>query len=144
MKKYISAILINALLIQLAGCYTQREITYDEFYNMPKEQEAKIIFYDEKSIELVSDSLMKNYINWEKEQDTLILYLTHLKKVESKTLKEVTDTSRYPKADINKIYVEEYDGTKTILVIVAFIVLGLCIYGITQIEPFSWPKSQKN
>ena len=31
MKKYISAILINALLFQFAGCYTQREITYDEF-----------------------------------------------------------------------------------------------------------------
>ena len=138
MKKYISAILLNALLIQLAGCYTQREITYDEFYNMPKEQEAKIIFYDEKSIELVSDSLMKNYINWEKEQDTLILYLTHLKKVESKTLKEVTDTSRYPKADINKIFVEEYDGTKTVVVIITFVLLAVSFYAITQMKPFTW------
>ena len=56
MKKYISAILLNALLIQLAGCYTQREITYDEFYSKPKDQEAKIIFNDEKTSELVSDS----------------------------------------------------------------------------------------
>ena len=138
MKKYISAILLNALLIQLAGCYTQREITYDEFYSMPKEQEAKIIFNDEKSIELVSDSLMKNYINWEKEQDTLILYLTHLKKVESKTLKEVTDTSRYPKADINKIFVEEYDGTKTVVVIITFVLLAVSFYAITQMKPFTW------
>jgi len=93
MKKYISAILINVLLIKLAGCYTQREITYDEFYSMPKEQKAKIIFNDEKSVELVSDSLMKNYINWKKEKNTVILYLTHFKKVESTILNEVTDTS---------------------------------------------------
>ena len=143
MKKYISAILINALLIQLAGCYTQREITYDEFYSMPKEQEAKIIFNDEKSIELVSDSLMKNYINWEKEQDTLIFYLTHSKKVDLKTLTEVTDTFKYPKDDINKIYVEEYDGTKTVLVIVTVIIWGLCIYGFSQSD-FTWHTPQKN
>ena len=34
MKKYISAILINTLLLQFAGCYTQREITHDEFYSL--------------------------------------------------------------------------------------------------------------
>jgi len=82
MKKYISAILINAILIQLVGCYTEREITYDEFYSMPKQQEAKIIFKDEKLVELTSDSLMNNFLDWKKEPDTLIFYLTHYKKVE--------------------------------------------------------------
>ena len=31
MKKYISAILINALLIQLLGCYSMQEVTKAEF-----------------------------------------------------------------------------------------------------------------
>lgn len=31
LKKYISAILINALLLQFAGCYSMQEITKEEF-----------------------------------------------------------------------------------------------------------------
>jgi len=129
MKKYISAILINAILIQLVGCYTEREITYDEFYSMPKQQEAKIIFKDEKLVELTSDSLMNNFLDWKKEPDTLIFYLTHYKKVEQTTLTAVTDTFKYPKEDINKIFIEEYDATKTILVIILGISIGFVIYG---------------
>ncbi len=31
MKKYIAAILINALLIQFVGCYSMQKVTKDEF-----------------------------------------------------------------------------------------------------------------
>ena len=42
MKKYITAILINALLLQFVGCYSQKEITYDEFYSLPKSEDATL------------------------------------------------------------------------------------------------------
>lgn len=141
MKRYISAILINALLLQFVGCYSPREITYDEFYSMPKEQEADIIFNDEKDIKLISDSLMNNFLEWKKEPDTLIFYLTHYKKGQQTTLAGVTDTFKYPKEAINKIYVEEYDEYRTILGITAVILLGLCIYGFTQIDFPKWGKT---
>jgi ribosomal protein S18 len=96
---------------------------------MPKQQEAKIIFKDEKLVELTSDSLMNNFLDWKKEPDTLIFYLTHYKKVEQTTLTAVTDTFKYPKEDINKIFIEEYDATKTILVIILGISIGFVIYG---------------
>jgi hypothetical protein len=35
MKKYISAILINALLIQFAGCYSMQRVTKEEFSTAP-------------------------------------------------------------------------------------------------------------
>ena len=139
MKKYISAILINALLLQFAGCYSPKEITYDEFYAMPKEQEANIIFNDDKNIELISDSLPNNVISWKKEPDTIIFYLTHYKKVDATTSTEITDTFKYPEEAINKIYIDAYDVKGTILGIAAVILLGVFIYLITRYSP-PWEK----
>jgi len=139
MKKYISAILINTLLLQFVGCYSQKEITYDEFYSMPKEQEANIIFNDDKNIELISDSLLNNFISWEKEPDTLIFYLTHYKMVDATTSTEITDTFKYPEEAINKIYIDAYDVKGTILGIAAVILLGVFIYLITRYSP-PWEK----
>ena len=129
MKKYISAILINTLLLQFVGCYSQKEITYDEFYSMPKEQEANIIFNDDKNIELISDSLLNNFISWKKEPDTLIFYLTRYKKVEPTTSTEITDTFKYPKEDINKIYIMAYDEKHT-FVAVSLLLFFLCFVGL--------------
>ncbi len=131
MKKYISAILIDAMLFQFTGCYTQKVITYDDFYNLPKEQEAAVITNDGNTIELTSDSLKNNYMYWKKEPDTLIVYSTHLKKVWSTALMEVTDTIHYPKEEITYLYVDEYDEVKTIVgigvpvIIIIAIIIGL-------------------
>ena len=143
MKKYISAILINALLIQLVGCYSQREITYDEFYALPKEQEAELNTEDGKTIELTSDSLKNNYMYWWKGVDTLTIHYTHLEKVWSTALMEVTDTIHYPKEKITKVYIEEYDETKTIItLVITGILIGLIIIGIStyemEMEGFEW------
>jgi len=143
MKKYISAILINAILIQLAGCYSQREITYDEFYSMPKQQEAKVVTSDQVTIELTSDSLKNNYMYWWKGPDTLTICSTHLEKVWSSALMEVTDTIHYPKEKIAKVYVDEYDENKTIItLVITGIIIGLIIIGIStyemEMEGFEW------
>jgi len=122
MKKYISAILINALLLQFVGCYSQKEITYDEFYSMPKQQEAKVVTSDQVTIELTSDSLANNYMYWWKGPDTLTIYSTHLEKVWSTALMEVTDTIQYSKEEISKVIVDEYDETKTIIEILILVV----------------------
>ena len=128
MKKYISAILINALLIQFAGCYSQREITYDEFYLMPKNEEATIEIKNGDTFDLYLDSLQHDYIKWEKNENTITLYPKHLEKFSPKALIEVADTIKYPKEDISKIYVDEYDGSKTIIgIVVAAIFVTLII-----------------
>ena len=76
MKKYISAILINAFLLQFVGCYSQKEITYDEFYIMPRTEEATIETKNGDTFDLDSDSLRHDYIKWEKSEDTIII-LSH-------------------------------------------------------------------
>ena len=62
MKQYISAILVNALLLQLVGCYSQKAITYKEFYNLKNLGDAIILTNNNKSIKLTTDSLKNNYV----------------------------------------------------------------------------------
>ena len=112
MKKYISAILINALLLQFVGCYSQKEITYDEFYFLPKSERGDIKTNDGQSFDLNSDSTKHDYIRWEKVPDTLKILFNSSRKISSKALIEVTDTIRYPKEDISKIYVDEFDESQ--------------------------------
>ena len=135
MKKYISAILINALLIQLVGCYPQRKITFEEFYSMPKTEEATIEIKNGDTFDLNSDSLRHEYIKWEMSEDTVTFYPTHLEKYLSNALIEVTDTVKYPKEDMSKIYIDEFDQSKTIMAIVIplaiialFVIIGVASY----------------
>ena len=132
MKKYITAILINALLLQFVGCYSQKEITYDEFYIMPRTEEATIETKNGDTFDLDSDSLRHDYIKWEKSEDAIIFYPTHLEKYSQTALIEKTDTVRYPKENISKIYIDEYDESETItaIVIPAAIIALLVLIGI--------------
>jgi hypothetical protein len=118
MKKYISTILINALLIQLVGCYTQRELTYNEFYSLPKSEEITVETKSGETISLNEDSLHHDYVRWEKNENSITLYPQHLEKYSPTALIEKTDTVRYSKEDLSKIYVDEYDESKTITAIV--------------------------
>ena len=115
MKKYISAILINTLLLQFAGCYTQREITHDEFYSLTYLEDITVETKSGETIDLNSDSLQHDYIKWEKSENAVTFYPKHLEKYSSTALMEVTDTVKYPKEYISKIYVDEYDQSKTIM-----------------------------
>jgi hypothetical protein len=114
MKKYISAILINALMIQFAGCYTQREITYDEFYHLPKSEDIVIETINGNTIYLLSDSLNQDYINWAKNTNTITMYPTRIEKDSLSKLFEIADTIRYSRIDISKIYLDEFDTSQTI------------------------------
>ena len=118
MKKYISAILINALLLQFVGCYSQKEITYDEFYSLPKSEEITVETKSGETIDLNSDSLHHDYVRWKKNENAITLYPEHFEKYSPTALIEKTDTVRYSKENLSKIYFDEYDESKTITAIV--------------------------
>ena len=80
-KKYISAMLIICVLIQLVGCYSQRTITYDEFYSLPKTEKSRVKINSGDSFELYSDSLRYNYIRWEKSKKGLTLFPSQREKL---------------------------------------------------------------
>jgi hypothetical protein len=139
MKKYISAILINALFIQFVGCYSQREITYDEFYSLPKSEDITVETKNGETIDLNPDSLHHDFIKWEKSEDAVTLYPTHLEKYSSTALIEVADTVRYPKEYISKIYFDEYDESKTIMAIIVPVAV-VALFVIIAVISYEGPK----
>jgi hypothetical protein len=125
MKQYISAILINALLIQLVGCYSQKAITYQEFYNLQNFDEAVIHTTTNKLIKLTTDSLKNSYVKWDTSEDSIIVWSTRTVH-EKNYSRAFSDTIKLTSSEIDKVYIDEYDETKTLITIavsVAIIIL---------------------
>ena len=116
MKRYISAILINVLLIQLAGCYSQKAITYKEFCNLQNVDEAFIHTTANKSIKLTTDSLKNSYVKWNACEDSIIVWSTQTVR-EKNYSRAVSDTIKLTSSEIDKVYIDEYDETKTLITI---------------------------
>lgn len=135
MKRYISAVLIPCMLLQLCGCYSQKEITLEELM-IYKDEEITIIENDSVSYllknEFTSDQIIMNSnINYCIGADTtekdLILYKKVVNKnAEQKIIMKI-DTVKIKKTDIVSIQKSELDGVNT-----AFLTLGI-IAGVASI-----------
>ena len=129
-NKLISSMIVVALL-NLISCYSQKEISYDEFRNLNDLTEATVVTRDNQSIYLTSDSLKNRYMYWNAEIDSLTIYSTHLEKAWSTALKQVTDSLSVSKNDIAKVYVDEFNEAKTIIAVgipvtlIILIVIGI-------------------
>jgi hypothetical protein len=130
MKRYIAAGLINALLIQLVGCYSQKAITYKEFYDLQNTEEAIILTNQNKPIKLTTDSLKNNYVKWNVAEDSIIIWSTHYAR-NKKSAKVVSDTIKLASTEIDKVIIDEYDETKTLITVAIsaaiIILLGIVI-----------------
>jgi hypothetical protein len=130
MKRYISAILINALLIQLVGCYSQKVITYQDFYNMQNVDEAVILTTSNKSIKLTTDSLKNSYVKWNACEDSIIVWSTRTVH-EKKYSQAISDTIKLSSSEIDKVYIDEFNETKTLITIAVsaavIILLGIVL-----------------
>jgi hypothetical protein len=83
-----------------------------------KSEEITVETKSGETISLNEDSLHHDYVRWEKNENSITLYPQHLEKYSPTALIEKTDTVRYSKEDLSKIYVDEYDESKTITAIV--------------------------
>jgi ElaB/YqjD/DUF883 family membrane-anchored ribosome-binding protein len=130
MKRYIAAVLINALLIQFVGCYSQKAITYKEFYDLQNTEEAIILTNQNKPIKLTTDSLKNNYVKWNAAEDSIIIWSTHYAR-NQKSAKVVSDTIKLASTEVDKVFIDELDGTKTFITIAVsaavIILLGVLI-----------------
>lgn len=137
MKRNISAILIPCLLLQFCGCYSQREITYDELISS-KNQDISVIINDSskyifgyKSV-LDEEIVMHPEINYCFDADTsfekLVLQRKTVTKDHNNKLSIGVDTLVYYKNEINSIAIEEIDGTKTTFLVLG-IVAGVALIG---------------
>ena len=133
MKRYISAILVPCLLLQLFGCYSFREVTVDEFKKYNGENDVKIITEEAEFI-LNRDSTEKNKLNWVLNDSSIIM--------QEKTLMMYKyDNSNPDKknkikyTEIKSVSINEPDSGETGLilgvVIISAIIVGFIVLLIT-------------
>ncbi len=134
MKRYISAILIPYLLMQLFGCYTQKEITYDEFTSI-KSDDANIIVNDSPNFilnknvtneEIVMHPQNNYSIDAIASQDDLILYKKALRILPGHPNSMAVDTIKIKKEDVTRICINEYNGMDSSAV-GTIVVIGLAV-----------------
>ena len=135
MKRYISAILIPCLLLQLCGCYSFREMTLEELKNYKGEDDIMVTKKSDYFVIMNRDSTRNYLTDWMISDSSIIM--------EKKPLKELknAETSKEEKTEIKfnqikSIAVEEWDSENTIVLIVGLIglaaIIGLAIYGSIQ------------
>ncbi|MCW8809746.1 MAG: hypothetical protein OQK64_02185, partial [Ignavibacteriaceae bacterium] len=60
-KKIVTLILINAILIQIVGCYSYQEITKEEFLNVKENEDLRVTTKNQTSYEFdAEDYIVKN------------------------------------------------------------------------------------
>ena len=112
MKRYISAILIPCLLLQLFGCYSFREVTMDELQKYTGPNEVKLITTENEIIikRQLSGDLQ---VRWETSDSSVVINSTELIK-NNNSVKPVSNKSEIMFEKINSVEIEEYDNLKTL------------------------------
>jgi len=137
MKKYISAILIDALFMQLCGCYSHKEITLDELKS--DEEEIQFVTKDSSNYflkhELPNEEINENpyirfsddwFINFELGIINVIYNTAYSDSNETNKYYVLSDTSSVNFGEINEISAQRFDWFKLgigITVAMAFLYL---------------------
>ena len=132
MNKYISAILIPCLLLQLCGCYSSRVISIQELKNYKGTNEIKVTKESDYIILMQRDSTKAYIKDWQVNDSSII--------IEKKTLTQSNNAqnpeemkSEIKLNQIKSVAVEEFDSENTVVLVVSLVALGamiaLAIYG---------------
>ena len=151
MKRYVSAILIPCLMLQLYGCYAQREITYSELISH-KNQDISVIINDSLTYvfgyktsidqEIVTHPEVNYCINADTTLDNLIMQRKSVTKEPNKKLSISIDTLTYNK--ISSIVIEEIDGTQTALLVIGIVTAVALIAYLIALSTFELDLSGMN
>jgi len=130
MKKLTISIIMYSLMLQLLiGCYSSNYISYNELKGYNDNNDVIITTTDSREYTLKRDSTFQYYSNW-KFVDNRIEW-TESKMMPQKdnpTRRALTTTNTtLTENEILKISVEEFDGTKTVLLSVGILAVILAI-----------------
>ena len=135
MKRYICAILIPALLLQLFGCYSYRNITLHELKNYEGTNDIKVTKESDYFIIMNRDSTKAYITDWEINDSSIIM--------EKKSLTGFKDAQN-PEEEkteikfnqIKSVVVEEFDSPHTVVLVVGLLAIAafvaFAIYGSIQ------------
>ena len=135
MKRYISAILIPCLLLQLFGCYSFREVTMAELQKYTGPNEVKLIT-TEKEIIIKRQLSGDLQVRWETSDSSVVINSTELIK-NNNSVKPVSNKSEIMFEKINSVEIEEYDNLKTLgltfgIMLAAIIIIAAATFDISM------------
>ena len=135
MKRYISAILIPCLLLQLFGCYSFREVTMDELQKYTGPNEVKLIT-TEKEIIIKRQLSGDLQVRWETSDSSVVINSTELIK-DNNSVKPVSNKSEIMFEKINSVEIEEYDNLKTLgltfgIILAAIIIIAAATFDMSM------------
>ena len=135
MKRYISAILIPCLLLQLFGCYSFREVTMAELQKYTGPNEVKLIT-TEKEIIIKRQLSGDLQVRWETSDSSVVINSTELIK-NNNSVKPVSNKYEIMFEKINSVEIEEYDNLKTLgltfgIMLAAIIIIAAATFDISM------------
>ena len=143
MKKYISAILILCLLLQLGGCYTQKVITLEELIAETDDEVVITLNNSDKYYlknNVTSEEIIRNpekiyCIDADATAENLILFQKVVSKKNNQPIALVIDTLEIIKNDVRSFQKNELNLTNTILLSCGIIIGIAIIVGAVLYEP---------
>ena len=116
MKDIISSILIIALLIQLAGCYSTRELTLNDLRKLKDKEVIKIVTNDSTEYMLQNSFESFNRYRWRIDEKNIYLYSNSDKLGKNKQIAPI-DSLTLPFYSVESISTEKFSTGKTILLV---------------------------
>ena len=121
MKRYISAILIPCFLLQLLGCYSYQEVTFNELKEYRGDEDVKIKTNNEEIIIRRQDS--GNFkMNWWTTDSSVVINSIELIKDNNK-VEALNKKSEVMFNEISAVELNARDSQKTLLLTIVGIVL---------------------
>ncbi len=122
MKDIISSILIIALLIQIVGCYSSRELTIGDLKNINDKEVIKIVANDSTEYLLQNPPESFNRYRWKMDGNNIYIYSNAGKLGNNKQI-EPLDSLKLPFYSVENISTDKFDTGKTILLVLGVVVV---------------------
>jgi len=136
MKRYISAVLIPCLFMQLFGCYSMREMTEEELKNFNGTDDI-ILKTNQNEILIYRKSSENNPMDWQA-GDSLIIVKTKEQVKWENYDKSVDKITEIKLNKIERIEMDEFDLLETSLLIAG--IVGIIIF-LAVVKPMTGPVS---
>ena len=142
MKRYISAVLVPFLLLQLFGCYSHRIMATEELKHYKDKNDIKI-WTDESEVLINRKANSDSLMNWEATDSSIIvktqksISLDEYNKVNRQDFEKLNTQSFEIKFnEIDSVEIDELNGVATGLLIVSGIaIIAIGVYLVSQLPP---------
>ncbi len=137
MKRYMAAVLVPCFLLQLLiGCYSYKDITFDELQAYSGSNVIRVTTSKEQLV-INRQSSGESLMNWQIKDSSIFVQTTELVRDNSSS-KAIENNYEIKFKDIQTLELSEYDGLKSGLLITGSIIVGIYIIAAIAFATSDW------